>query len=113
MKKLALLFSVLFAVICHAATTEKPISLSCRSAHLDPIFYEASLQGPDKNRFYKLKFSYQYYGAVLKYHYDLKKINKSFIGQKARVYNLTPQINKTIRLYVETDKDGPIDMICK
>ena len=117
MKNTSLFLSLLvtFGVLnlSFAAPVQKPVNLNCQAAHIDPIFYKATLQGPNKANFYHLKFAYQYYGAVLKYEYDLKKINKSFIGQKARVYNLVAQRNKTVRLYVETEKDGPIDMVCR
>ena len=117
MKKVGMLITVIlsisFLTTAKAATAEKPVSLKCQAANIDPIYYKATLVGPDKAKFYKLKFAYQYYGAILKYEYDLKKINKSYIGQKARVYNLTQQKNKSIRLYIETEKDGPVDMICK
>lgn len=109
MGKLILLFSLTIASLSYGST----VNLNCRSAYADPILYKASLQGPDKNRFYKLKFSYSYMGEKINYQYDLKKIQKSFIGQKARVYNLKKQKNKTIRLYIETEKESPIDMICR
>lgn len=109
MEKLILIFSLSIASMSFGST----MNLNCRSAYVDPILYKASLQGPDKNRFYKLKFSYSYMGEKLNYQYDLKKIQKSFIGQKARVYSLKKQKNKTIRLYIETEKESPVDMICK
>lgn len=90
----------------------KSINLKCQAAHMQPIAYRASLQGPDKSGDYRLRFTYQYYGAALDYQYSVKRIKDSFIGPKARAYNLVPQKNKTIRLYIETEKDGPVDMIC-
>ena len=117
MKKVGMLLSVLLSLATVTASAApvavKPVNLKCQAANIDPIYYKASLVGPDKAKFYHLKFAYQYYGTVLKYEYDLKKINKSYIGQKARVYNLVQQKNKSIRLYIETEKDGPIDMICR
>lgn len=91
---------------------KKAVNLKCQAAQLQPIAYKASLQGPDKNGEYRLRFAYQYYGATLDYEYQVKRIKDSFIGKKARVYNLVQQKNKTIRLYIETEKDGPVDMIC-
>ena len=111
-KFLLVLLSFATLIATAATTPLKPVNLKCQAANTDPIFYKASLVGPDKARFYHLKFAYKYYGEVLKYEYDLKKINKSYIGQKARVYNLVQQKNKTTRLYIETEKDGPIDMLC-
>jgi hypothetical protein len=114
MKKEILVLALLFVSFANArSTSEKPLNLRCQSVYKEPIFYRASLQGPNKNNFHKLQFSYRFEGQNLNYQYNLKKIQKSFIGQKARVYKLKVQNNKRIRLYVETDKAGPIDMICK
>ncbi len=113
MKTLIFTLTLVIASFSFGAKSEKPISWKCQSTYKDPIFYRATLEGPSKTQTYKLKFSYTYLRENLIFQYDVKKINKSFIGQKARAYNLTPQKNKSVRLYIETDKDGPIDMICR